>query len=198
MRVDLIRHGEPEVRGLLLGRTDISLSERGRQQLAHVAAGRTWASVVTSPLRRAREPAEALAHARGVPLRIDDDWAEMDFGTWDGRAVAELRETPATAAHLATLYQCADAPGPPDGETWMALHARTTRALHALLDTPSQAPALVSTHGGPMRAALSAACGIPYERTWSFRIDYGTRLTLRIARQDDRRLWGEIVELVQP
>ena len=62
--------------------------------------------------------------------------------------------------------------------------------VHALIWVASLPP--------QQRAALSAACDIPFERTWAFRIAHGTRLTLRVERQDDGRPWGEIIEIAQP
>ena len=196
--IDLIRHGETEIRGLLLGRTDIALSESGWRQFEQQTAGGVWTTVVTSPLRRAREPAEKLAQLRHLPLRIDADWAEMDFGNWDGCPLAELRADPTIAMELDTFYRSAEAPRAPEGESWLEFRARVTRALHRLLDTPVQGSTLVATHAGPMRAVLSAACDVPFERTWAFRIGYGTRVTLRVEREDDVRLWGEIIGIVQP
>lgn len=196
--LDLIRHGETEVRGLLLGRTDIALSEAGWQQFEQQTAGRTWASIVTSPLRRAREPAERLARLRHLPLQIDADWAEIDFGHWDGRPLAELRADPVISKQLDAFYGCAAASGAPEGETWPALRTRVTRALGRLLDAPEDESILIATHAGPMRTVLSAACDMPFERTWAFRIGHGTRLTLRVERQDDGRPWGEIIEIAQP
>ena len=57
---------------------------------------------------------------------------------------------------------------------------------------------LVITHAGPMRAALALACGIPFANLWAFKIDPGTRITLRAGRDPGAGLWGEIVEVVQP
>jgi alpha-ribazole phosphatase len=196
--IDFIRHGETEIRGLLVGGTDLAISESGWRQFEQQTAGRTWKSVVTSPLRRAREPAEKLARIRCLQVRIDANWAEIDFGAWDGHSVAELRADPTIATQLDAFYRSAEAAGAPEGESWQALRTRVVRALHRLLDAPMHETILVSTHAGPMRAVLSAACDVPFERTWAFRIGYGTRLTLRVERQDDLQLWGEIIEVVQP
>ena len=58
---------------------------------------------------------------------------------------------------------------------------------------------LVVTHAGPMRAALALACGLPFANLWAFKIDPGTRITLRgRPRSTGGSLWGEIVEVVQP
>jgi alpha-ribazole phosphatase len=172
------------------------MSAVGWAAIERQTAGRTWSRVVASPSCRARDPAAKLAQARNLPLRIDADWAELDFGAWDGRAVDELRRDPMVAAHLDEFYAHADAPAAPDGETWQALLARVVRALDRLSDE-NKPHTLVVTHAGPMRAALSIACGLPFDSLWALRIDYATRITLRLERSDDHPLWGEIVEIVQ-
>lgn len=198
MRIDLIRHGPTEASGLLLGRTDAPAASTAYPQLLHQTAGRTWSAVVASPLARARVPAEALANERALPLRIDANWRELDFGDWDGRPLATLRADPSIAAGLDALYANTGAPPPPNGESWRDLESRTGRALAALLEPGADESVLVVTHGGPMRAALSLACGIPFANTWAFRIDYGTRVALRIERTNDHAVWGEILEIAQP
>jgi alpha-ribazole phosphatase len=196
--IDLVRHGETEQGGLLLGRTDGALSQAGWLQFERQTANRTWSSVVSSPLRRSREPAEKLARRLNVPMRIDSDWAEVDFGDWDGRPLAELRADPAIAAQLDALYRSPDAAAAPRGESWQALLGRVADALDRLSDAPASETALVVTHGGPIRAALALACAIPFEQLWTFKIGYGTRVRLRVEKENERRRWGEIIEIVQP
>ncbi len=198
MLPDLVRHGETELPGRLHGRTDPPLSPHGWQQFARQTAGRTFDAVVASPRRRALLLAEHLARARGLPLRVDEDWAELDFGDWDGRAPEELQSDAATAAALAALYASAEAPPPPGGETWSALQARVGRALDRLIAAPESAGTLVVTHAGPIRAAITLAAAIPFASLWALRIDPGTRVTLQVGRDADAGRWGEIVEVVQP
>ncbi|MBN9263604.1 MAG: histidine phosphatase family protein [Hyphomicrobium sp.] len=196
--IDLIRHGEVEERGLLLGRTDTALSTRGWDQFEQQTANRTWASIRTSPLRRAREPAEKLAALLELPIAIDGDWAEMDFGAWDGRSILELRTDARIAEQLDALYRSSDAGRAPYGESCSDLQLRIRRALAALAEAPESDRILVATHGGPIRAAISIACDIAFERTWAFRIDYGTRVTLALGRAANGSTWGEIIEVAQP
>lgn len=196
--IDLIRHGETDAAGRLLGRrSDPALSAAGWRQLERQTAGRSFGRIISSPLQRARAPAERLAQERALHLAIDPDWAELDFGTWDGRPLAELQSDQAIGPGLAAIYRSADAPAPPEGESWQALRLRTERALRVLADAAEAAPTLIVTHAGPMRAALSLACDIPFDRLWLFKIDYATRITLRLGSDDEGRLWGEIVEIVQ-
>ncbi len=196
--IDFIRHGETQTPGRLLGRTDAPLSDAGRQQFERQTAARTWATIVASPLCRARAPAERLAGARGLEVRIDNDWAELDFGIWDGRLIEELQDDPVAARQLDGLYASPEAAGAPGGESWRALQGRVARALDRLIGESAPATALVVTHAGPMRAAIALACGIPFASLWAIRIDPGTRVTLRAGRDVAGNMWGEIVEIVQP
>jgi alpha-ribazole phosphatase len=198
MLITLIRHGETEAAARLLGRTDAALSPMGWEQFERQTQTAVFDVVVSSPRQRARLPAERLAAAHKVPLRIDDDWAELDFGEWDGAALCDLHGDPATAAALAGLYRSADAPGAPGGESWRQLEARTVRAIDRLLGSGAGSRVLVTTHAGPMRAVLAVVCAMPFVNLWSIRIDYGTRITLRVGRDAGAGLWGEIIEVVQP
>ena len=202
MLIDLIRHGATEPPGLLLGRTDAPLSADGGRQFETQAERRDWPRIVSSPLLRAREAAESLAAKRGLTAHIDSNWAEMDFGAWDGQPVASLREDPAIAAQLGTVYKDENA-APPEGESWSALRSRVANALDDLLEAAPESDddlpsALVVTHGGPIRTALALTCNLPFAHLWTLRIAYGTRVTLRCGRTKDDTMWGEVIEIVQP
>jgi alpha-ribazole phosphatase len=196
--IDFIRLGETQATGRLLGRTDVRLSDAGWQQFKQQTDGHTWTAIVTSPLLRARAPAERLAQERGLTARVDEDWAELDFGVWDGLLLEELQDDPEASLSLDGLYLSPDAPAPPEGESWRALQARVERAFGRLLADSAPPSTLIVTHAGPMRAALSLACNIPFASLWAIRIDPGTRITLRAGRTDADGIWGEIVEIVQP
>ncbi len=196
--VDLIRHGEVKMRGLLLGRTDIALSANGWAQFEKQTANRQWSAITSSHLRRACEPAEQLAGRLAIPVVIDSDWSELDFGVWDGRELAELRADKTIAAQLDAFYRNGDACGAPQGESWQQLRKRVDRAMRRLAERSSDDRVLVVSHGGAIRTAIAIACDIAFERTWAFRIDYATRVTLRLEHDESGRLWGEIIEIVQP
>ena len=198
MLIDLLRHGETETPGRLLGRTDPALSEAGWRQVERQTTNRNWDLIIASPRLRACATAERLGAERHVALRVDEDWAELDFGDWDGRLIAELRADPSTAAAFSAIYAGADDDGAPGGESWAGLKMRVARALHRLLAEATGGRVLVITHAGPMRAALAVACGLPFANLWAFKIDPGTRITLSAGRDSGGSLWGEIVEVVQP
>ncbi|HYS81066.1 MAG TPA: histidine phosphatase family protein [Anaeromyxobacteraceae bacterium] len=91
----LIRHGETEWSrsGQHTGRTDIPLTEQGERQaelLGRRLAGRTFALILTSPLLRARATCHIAAYADVA--QDEPDLMEWDYGAYEGRTTAEIRE----------------------------------------------------------------------------------------------------------
>jgi len=123
----VIRHGEPALRGVMLGRMDPPLSEAGRAQMREVRVAA--ALVFTSPLRRALESAELLAH--GADVIVLPDLAEIGLGQWDGKSWAEIEATDADLARR-KLENWTEVT-PPDGEPWSDFTRRIDRALQAVL-----------------------------------------------------------------
>lgn len=89
MKLYISRHGQTpwNVDDLVCGRADVPLTEVGLQQaqkLAESAVGKDIQVILCSPLLRARQTAQAVSDAIGVPIQIDERLIEMDFGTFDG------------------------------------------------------------------------------------------------------------------
>ena len=77
------------------GRSDIPLTDAGREQAQLAArrlAGAAVDAVITSPLIRARDTAQAIADATGAPLRVDERLTEVDYGAFEGLDRDEARE----------------------------------------------------------------------------------------------------------
>jgi probable phosphoglycerate mutase len=95
MEIVLIRHGETAWSrdGRHTGRTDVPLTEAGRAQAAAVGprlAGRAFARVLCSPLVRARETADLAGLGSRAEHR--DALLEWDYGAYEGRTTADIRE----------------------------------------------------------------------------------------------------------
>jgi broad specificity phosphatase PhoE len=90
-----LRHGATEwsAEGKHTGRTDVPLTPDGEQQakrIAELVAGRPFALVLSSPLRRAHRTAE-LAGLHNI--EIDLDLVEWDYGGYEGLTTEEIRRT---------------------------------------------------------------------------------------------------------
>jgi alpha-ribazole phosphatase len=196
--VDLLRHGTTGRAGYLDGRTDLPLSHEGLEQFRRQTQSQVWRGIVSSHLKRAALPAAALAQNHGIAHVIDPEWAELDFGAWDGRRRTDIEADPDQSAALAAFYADPRTHSPPDGEDWPHFHGRVSAAVSRIATRSDPGPLLVVTHAGPMRAALSHVCGLPLHTTWAFRIAYGTRIRLQVGTTPAGALWGEIIEIAQP
>lgn len=181
MLLHLMRHGEPELTGRLLGRTDCGATAAGIAGCVAQTARMEIASLVSSDLRRTRAAAEAVAMVRELPLRIDPRWREVDFGDWDGLAAADI-----DSAALGLFWRDPDREPPPGGERWSALVARVAAAIADL----DPVPTLVITHAGTMRAALAHLCGFAFDRLWAFDLPYGALLSLRLFPEGGAQIVG--------
>jgi broad specificity phosphatase PhoE len=165
-QVILVRHGATAWTGhRYCGRSDPPLDAAGLAAVAALAASlastlpaHVW--IVSSPARRARQTAAAIAGTVGLGdanVLVDDRWIEADCGIAEGRTFDELAAlAPDLAAALARGDPAIDWPG---GETAAALVARVEAAWD---DVISRAvPTVVVSHAGPLRHALGLALARP-------------------------------------
>jgi broad specificity phosphatase PhoE len=163
----MARHGETEWNrvGRWQGATDIPLSDVGRAQARHLAErlrDRGITAVHASDLARARETAEIVATALGLPAaRIDPRLRERGFGCFEGLTQTECAERFPDAW---ALYAADRRLTPPDAEPQAAVVARIHAAMIALAtaDADPEAGAglpLVISHGGALRSFASAVIG---------------------------------------
>jgi probable phosphoglycerate mutase len=158
-RLLLIRHGATawNEAGRIQGRSDPGLSPAGRAAVARWALpdGAAWAAGarwLCSPLRRARETATLLHDGT---LIEEPRLAEMDWGAWEGRTLADLRDE-FGAGMTANEGRGLDF-RPPGGESPRDVQRRLRPLLAELAATGAATVAV--THKGVIRAAYALASG---------------------------------------
>jgi broad specificity phosphatase PhoE len=149
----LVRHGETEWSrsGRHTGRTDIPLDAHGLKQAEAVRAalaGWRFVRVLTSPSGRAVETCRLAA--LGAEAETDDDLFEWDYGAYEGRTTAEIRqERPGW-----TLWR----DGVPRGETVEQVGARADHFLAGLADVDGTVA--VFAHGHILRVLAARWLGL--------------------------------------
>jgi broad specificity phosphatase PhoE len=139
----------------LQGRTDIALAAEGIVAARSWRADPTWTRyrVLASPLKRAQETARLLFPVHQIAL--DPRLMEMDFGSWEGKALADLRAEPGAEAEAReSLGLDFSAPG---GETPRQVQARIQPLLTEI--AAAGMPTIIVTHKAVLRALLSLATG---------------------------------------
>ncbi|MFC4493043.1 bifunctional RNase H/acid phosphatase [Streptomyces ovatisporus] len=165
----LLRHGEtpltPSKRFSGSGGTDPELSGAGRRQAAAVAealaARGTIQAIVSSPLRRCRETAAAVADRTGLDVRIDDGMRETDFGAWEGLTFAEVRER--YPDDLEAWLDSTEVRPTGGGESFATVASRVAVARDKLLARYAGRKVLVVTHVTPVKQLVRLALGAPPE-----------------------------------
>jgi ribonuclease H / adenosylcobalamin/alpha-ribazole phosphatase len=169
----LLRHGQTEmsIERRFAGREDIPLTKEGIRQARAAAkrlAGSTVDVVATSPSRRARHTAEAVAEATAAPMVVEDDLVEADFGDWFGMTFAEVRRQFPDA--LAAWLSSPDA-APPGGESFAAVAKRVFAALDRLIDAHPQRTIVVVSHVTPIKTLLCRALLAPPAAMFRMHLD---------------------------
>lgn len=152
-----LRHGETDwnAQGLSQGWTDVPLNAVGLLQARRAARtlqGLNVATIVASPLSRARVTAEVVAEALRLPVAFDDDLREVSFGEQEGQPMGDWYDD-----WIAGDYT------PPGGEAFAVLLARAVAAVNRATARP--APVLVVAHGALFRALRLAFGHEPNVRT---------------------------------
>lgn len=178
----LVRHGLTAMTGpVLAGWTpDVHLNDRGQEQakgLAERLAPVPVAAVVSSPLERCRETADAL----GREVVVDDRLGECRYGDWTGQELKKLAKDPLwrqVQAHPSAVTF-------PNGES---LRAVSARAVDAVRDWNARlgddATWVAVSHGDVIKAIVADALGLHLDQFQRIVVD---PCSLTVIRYTDLR-----------
>lgn len=160
----LVRHGETlhNVARITQGWSDSELSELGREQVRRLAerlAGLKPTALYSSTLGRALSTAQAIADATGLEIIPMDDFREMNYGRWEGRAFLDIRrEDEEVYKRWIVDEDCRC----PEGESHSDVRLRLERAFEQVNSAQVNSErAVVVAHGTAIRIAAMALLQLP-------------------------------------
>jgi broad specificity phosphatase PhoE len=159
-RLLLLRHGQTElsVGRRYSGHGDPELTALGHAQAAgaaaRLAARGDVEAVLTSPLRRARQTAAAVAEATGAPMEEREGLIETDFGAWEGLTFGEARDRD---PELHGRWLGSEDVAPPGGESFAQVARRIAAERDAILAAYAGGTVVVVSHVTPIKMLLRAA-----------------------------------------
>ncbi len=159
--IDLMRHGEPVGGRRYRGHgIDDPLSEKGWQQMWRaVPENPPWQAVISSPLLRCREFAEALAAKHRLPLHIEPRLREVGFGKWEGKTPEDIqRQWP---QDYQAFYRDPVGSRPAAAEPLDEFAARVGSAFGDILNRHRGQHVLIVAHAGVNRALITHCLGVP-------------------------------------
>lgn len=168
-RFFLVRHGQTgwNKEARFRGRVDIELDERGVKQAEATAerlAGCEATAVFSSPLRRAVMTAEPVARRLGLEVAPLEGINDMDFGSWEGRSVDEVRERDGELFEQWRLRP--DVIRIPEGETLDEVRDRAAAALDELGGRYENDTVVLVTHRVVCKVLLCYLLGLDNSHFW--------------------------------
>src|SRR5215203_5769460 len=179
----LIRHGRTSANtaGVLAGRASgIGLDAAGAQQAADLAsrlAGVHLRAIVTSPLRRCRQTAQALiaAQSDSCVYAVDQGLVECGYGDWTGRSLRELSKDKLwqSVQHQPSAVRF------PGGESMTEMSSRAVSAIrgwdHRLATEHGEDAIWAAvSHGDVIKAILADALGMHLDSFQRLLVDPGS------------------------
>ena len=159
-RFVLLRHGQTAMSAAkqYSGHSNPELTELGLEQAR--AAARTLRDrggidvIVSSPLTRCLQTAEAAAEELGLQVEVVDKLIEQDFGAWEGKTFDEAH---ALDPRLHDEWLADPSLAPPGGESLQKLHNRVRSVRRDLQERYAGQTVLVVSHVSPIKSFVRQA-----------------------------------------
>ncbi|MBM2824009.1 MAG: alpha-ribazole phosphatase [Thermoleophilia bacterium] len=181
----MVRHGETDWNreNRFQGHADTQLNDAGREQarsLARDLEHERFHVVYSSPLLRAHATALILAARLDLEVEPADELMEVDVGSWSGLTRTDIEARFPDGFNRWLEY----GHGWDDGESYDELGARVVSGLLRIAAAHPRGDVLAVTHGGPIRSALAAAEGVPFDEARRSIHVVGNCAVVRLAVRD--------------
>ena len=180
--IHFIRHGMTveDNKGKYIGQTDVPLSKKGIDDLIKYDTLYKYpgvGAVYTSPLLRCVQTCNILYP--NIKPEVIRDFAECNFGEWEGKTAKELAGNPKFVQWLANSRDNA----PENGESGAEFTRRICRAFEKLageLMSSGKTEAAVITHAGVITTLMSVY-GLPQAEAYKWKMDNGFGYSVRLT-----------------
>ena len=183
MELILVRHGQTawNVEEIFRGRADVELNEAGRRQavlLGEFLSDRRIEVVYSSPLKRARDTALAIARHHDLDVRISEGLNDMDFGEWEGMPVDAVKARYPEA--YAEWYNHPELARVSGGEMLGRVRERATAVVKDVV-AAHQGRVVLVTHRVIVKILTLAMLGLDESRFWNVVVDTCGATTFRVS-----------------
>jgi alpha-ribazole phosphatase len=180
---NFLRHGQVDGPSALYGKTDVSISDQGLHAMQTQMQKTSKVDVIiSSPRLRCLHFAKVFAEFLSVPLVIEDDLQECDFGLYDGIPFDELSEQ---WLELNAFWQEPMHNTLPNAESLERFHQRVIHCWQRLTTKHQGQNCLVVSHGGVIRQILADVLSANWQQgDWYAKLQIGYASLTRISIAD--------------
>lgn len=189
----LIRHGAIDALGIrIAGRAPgVHLNELGKKQatcLAERLKDVPMRKILTSPLERARETAQAIASRTGVEMVVEANANELDYGAWTGKQFVELNQLAEWHAFNTQRARAAI----PSGESMQQLCMRAQSVLDDVTQSAGSGVVAIVSHADWIRAAFASQFQLSLDAVKHFEVSPASISVLHLANHQSKLLQWNI------
>ncbi len=176
-----MRHAEVEPQYQLIfgGRIDMTLSPRGHEQAAALAAyvsHRPFSMLYASPMQRVQQTLGPMLN-HGLNVTVLSELREVDFGDWTGLSWEEVQSKFGISAFSWLEQLEADAIA--NAESAKSLRERLEPCLNQILETHAGEQVGILCHGGVIRMLLAILLNRSFSAMAPFEIEYASITKVR-------------------
>jgi probable phosphoglycerate mutase len=173
MKLYVVRHGETEwnKEEIFRGRKDVPLNRTGLEQAEKAGkyfAGKPVERVLSSPLARAAQTAQAVSRTTGVPVEPTEQLTDINFGIWEGRSLKEVEKT--FPSDLDLWRRSPEHLLVEGGETLAAVRERVWDCIRKI-GAGKAGSVVVATHRVICKVIVLSCLGIDNSHFWDMRFD---------------------------
>jgi len=173
MKMYVVRHGETlwNKEEVFRGRKDIPLNETGRIQAEKVGAyfaAIPLARIVSSPLQRAVQTAQAIGKAAGLSVDTMEELTDINFGIWEGLSLRDVEKR--YPAEFDLWKRSPHKLHTSGGETLAMVRERVSQSLARLAYPGDEAIALV-THRVICKMIVLCCLNVGDDHFWDLKYD---------------------------
>jgi len=172
LTIDMLRHGALVGGVKYRGTQDDPLTPAGRTSMDRVwqQLHRDVSLIISSPLKRCAEPAQAWATQAGIPCLMEPALQELAYGEWEGKTAVEIQQ--AYPGMLETWRQTPTQMTPPGGESMRSFSRRVGQCLQRLVHHYCDEHILLVAHSGSIRMLIAHALKAPVVSTRHLSMPY--------------------------
>ena len=190
MRYFLVRHVETygNLERRLNGHTESEYTPRGvemkkmlEEELKKLHNQYKFHKIYASPISRAKKIGETLSKEIGLPLSVEEDLKEFNFGIFEGLNADEAMEKYPVAweAWMADYNKVQI----PEGECYLDYHARQKEFLEKHAIENQEQNVVIIAHGGTVHSLLLQLLDLPLDSKWHFQVALGGIVIINVVEK---------------
>ncbi|MGR5420730.1 alpha-ribazole phosphatase [Vibrio sp. PNB22_4_1] len=193
----LVRHGKVVAPPGLHGQTDLKVDHVEQLKIAQAweRRGESVAGIISSPLSRCHDLAQIIAEQQLLPINVENDLQELNFGDFDGVPFDTISE------HWAKLNAFWNAPAQhplPNAETLEAFYQRVSCVWSQIINDIND-NLLIVTHGGVIRMILAHVLGVDWRNPrWYSTLAIGNASVTHITITIDDQIYASVRSIGVP